>query len=257
MQITTDILKQLREQTGVSVMQCKKALEEAGGDIEKALIILKKQSSAAAAKKADRLANDGIVVVKHSGNKAVMLTLFCETDFVAKNDDFKNLADELATYALEHGVEQTKEIAPEKINLIIQKIGENIQLGNITLFEGDVIGSYVHNGKNAAIVVLEGGNVDLARDIAMHITAMKPAYVSASDISEEQKAKVLEVFDAEVRELDRPADIKQKMLEGKISTYFKEQTLVEQPFIKDGSKTVGQLLKENNAGVALFESYVF
>jgi len=253
-QITTELVKELRDSTGVSVMQCKNALEEAGGDMEKALIILKKKSSSIAMKKADRNAKDGIIVISENKdqNKAILLTLHSETDFVAKNDDFISAANTLANIAQEEGIEAMKVKSVDIVNEVMQKIGEKIELGNVQEISGNTIGSYIHGGKSAVIVSLDGGTKDLARDIAMHIAAMKPVFIKAEDITEEDKAKVIEVFEKEVAESDKPEDIKQKMLEGKISTYFKEQTLMDQPFIKNPDMTIAKLLNAGGAKLNLF-----
>ncbi|MEI7688970.1 MAG: translation elongation factor Ts [Candidatus Nomurabacteria bacterium] len=245
--ITAELVKELRDATGVSVMQCKNALEEAEGDMEKALIILKKKSSSIAMKKADRVAHDGIIVVIEGEGKTLLLTLHSETDFVARNSDFIDLANELAKLALSEGVESMIAKSLDIINPVVQKVGEKIELGKVEITEGEILGSYVHGNKSAVIVSLKGGSKELAKDIAMHIAAMKPAFVSASDITEDDKAKVIEVFEKEVAESDKPEEIKKKMLEGKISTYFKEQTLMDQPFIKNPDVTIGNLLKEKGA----------
>ena len=252
--ITTELVKELRDATGVSVMQCKNALEEAGGDMEKALIILKNKSSSIAMKKADRNAKDGLIMVKESPEKSLLLALHTETDFVAKNTDFTNLADRLATLAIEQGVDTMKEKSLDMINEVVQKVGEKIELGKVEEIKGPTIGNYVHNGKSACVVSLSGGTKELARDIAMHIAAMKPAYLSKDQITDEDRNKVVEVFEKEVASSDKPEDIKKKMLDGKISTYFKEITLMDQSFIKNPDLTIEQLLKNNNAKL---DSYVY
>lgn len=245
MEITMDQIKELRESTGISVMQCKKALEEAGGDMEKALMILRKKSGDAAIKKSDRDASDGVVVIKNENGKAVMLVLNCETDFVAKNEDFTNLANALATLAIEEGVEALGSKAQDLISPVVQKVGENIKLGDVQVVEGGVLGSYVHSGKTGVVVKLSSGEETLAKDIAMHIAAMKPTYITKEEIPAEAVSMATELFQKEVDESDKPADIKQKMLEGKIATYFKEQTLLDQPFIKNPEKTISVLLGSN------------
>lgn len=250
--ITAEQVKELRDATGVSVMQCRSALEEGEGDMEKALIILKKKSSSIAMKKADRDAHDGTVVVLEKSGKAVMLTLNSETDFVAKNEDFTNLANELTKIALEEGIPAMQAKADEMINPVIQKVGEKIQIGRVEEVTGEVIGSYVHSGKSAVIVLLTNGTPELAKDIAMHVAAMKPAFTTSDEITEEDKKKVIEVFEKEVAESDKPEDIKKKMLEGKIATYFKEQTLMDQPFIKNPDLTVGKLLAQSGATLVRF-----
>lgn len=252
MKITTELVKKLRNETGVSVMQCKNALEEADGDMEKAMIILKKKSSNIADKKAHRNAKEGVIVILENQNKALLLTLRTETDFVAKNEDFTTLANSLAKFAFDQGIEKMKEQSLEMINPVVQKVGEKIELGTVTEINGNVLGSYVHGGKNGVIVSLEGGDKNLARDIAMHITAMKPKYISKEDISSEDKAKVVEVFKKEVDKEDKPENIKEKILNGKISSYFKEITLNDQKYIKNPNQTIEQLLKENKAKLINF-----
>jgi len=251
-QITASLVKELRDATGVSVMQCKNALEEADGDMEKALIILKKKSSSIAMKKADRNASDGIIIVKEEEGKTLLLALNTETDFVAKNVDFVNLANKLGDLALKEGVDSMKSQSQDIINEVVQKVGEKIELGKVEEIKGSTIGSYIHNSKSAVVVSLSSGTKELARDIAMHIAAMKPAFVSSSDITEDDKKKVIEVFEKEVAESDKPEEIKKKMLEGKISTYFKEQTLMDQFFIKNPEITIEKLLKDNNAKLVSF-----
>lgn len=247
--ITAELVKELRDRTNVSVMQCKNALEEAEGDMEKALIILKNKSSSIASKKTERNAKDGIVVIANDASKSIILALHTETDFVARNADFVNLANELANLVIKEGAEKMKEKSKELIDLVIQKVGEKIELGQVEEIEGEILGSYVHNNKNAVIVSLQGGDKDLAKDIAMHIAAMKPSYTKMEDITDDDKKKVIEVFEKEVKDLDKPEDIKKKVLEGKINTYFKEQTLMEQCFIKNPDLTISKLLAGKGASL--------
>jgi len=254
-QITTEQIKELRDATGISVMQCKHALEEAEGDMKKALAILKKTSSDIALKKVNREVKDGRVSIKVENDKAVLVSLHCETDFVAKNEDFAALLETLANKALEEGVESMRASAKEIIDPIIQKTGENIQLGDVYEIKGDVLGTYVHNNKTGVIVSLEGGNTELARDIAMHITAMKPEYITDAEITDDAKKTMQEIFEKEVASVDKPAEIKKKMLDGKMATYFKEKTLINQAFIKDGEMTVGKLLEKNNAKIKEVKVY--
>ena len=255
MAITTELIKELRDATGISVMQCKRALEEAEGDMKKALAILKKTSSSIALKKAEREVKDGAVMVKSGNGKTILVALHCETDFVSRNEDFTSLLSKLTDKALSDGIEKMKEGAKEMIDGVIQKTGENIQLGDAYVIEGAVVGNYVHNNKMAVVVSLEGGSAELAKDIAMHIAAMKPEYIEASEIDEEARKTISEVFQKEVASIDKPEEIKKKMLEGKIGTYFKEKTLVEQPFIKNGDVTIGKLLEQNKAKIKEVKRY--
>jgi elongation factor Ts len=248
-QITTEQIKELRDATGISVMQCKKALEEAEGDQKKALAILKKTSSDIALKKVNREAKDGAITIKTAGKKAVLVALHCETDFVSRNEDFTTLLSKLADMALAEGVEKMKQGAKDLIDPIIQKTGENIQLGEVAEVSGDVFGSYVHGSKSGVIVSLEGGSSELARDIAMHITAMKPEYITNKDVTPEARATMTEIFQKEVASINKPEDIKKKMLEGKLSTYFNEKTLLDQAFIKDPNTTINKLLENAKAKI--------
>jgi elongation factor Ts len=254
-EITTEMIKELRDSTGISVMQCKRALEEAEGDIKKALAILKKTSSDIALKKVNREVTDGAVMIKTKGKKAVLVSLHCETDFVSRNEDFRNLLSKLTDEALLHGIEKMKTEAKEMINPIIQKTGENIQLGDAYEIEGDVLGSYVHNNKIGILVSLENGSTELAKDIAMHIAAMKPEYITENEITDDVRKTIMEIFQKEVASIDKPPEIKKKVLDGKITTYFKEKTLLDQPFIKSPDETVGKLLEKAKAKIKEVKRY--
>ena len=247
MQITTELIKALRDETGVSVMQCKKALEEANGDREMALLVLKKKSSEAAAKKGDREAAAGAIIVTGTGTKKVMLTLNCETDFVAKNEDFLNLANTLGAQALTSGANALTAAAPEMINPVIQKIGENIKLGSVEVFEGANVGSYVHDGHIGVVTILEGGDEAVAKDLAMHIAAMNPEYTTREQVPAEKLGLLSEMFREEVEASDKPADIKAKMLDGKVSAYLRDLVLMEQSFFKNPDQTIEKLLGSKNA----------
>lgn len=247
-QINIDQVKELRDTTGISVMQCKRALEEAEGDREKAIAILKKTSSDIAEKKGSREVKAGRVSIKNNTSKTVLVSLHCETDFVAKNEDFSALLEKLGDLALAEGIEKMKTEAKDMIDPIIQKTGENIVLGETYEVSGTVVGNYVHNNKIGVIVSLEGGSPELARDVAMHITAMKPEYISKEEIGAPAIKTMEEIFQKEVAGIEKPEEIKKKMLEGKMATYFKERTLLDQIFIK-GEETVGKLLEKSGAKI--------
>ena len=252
MAITTEQVKELRDQTGVSVMQCKKALEEAEGDMEKALLILKKKSTELAAKKSDRLAEAGVVIKAEKPGTGVLLTLRCETDFVAKNSDFVAIAESLAQTALESGKDAAVAASAELMSMGIQKLGENVQLGDIAIITAPVTGGYIHDGRMGTLVGLQGGTEALAKDIAMHIAAMNPEYKTRADVPADAADKVRALFEEEVAGSDKPAEIKEKMLKGKIDTFFKERTLLDQPFIKNPDQTVEALLKQGGATLVEF-----
>lgn len=254
--ITTAQVKELRDKTSVSVMQCRKALEEADGDMEKAIILLRKKGSEMAEKKSDRLAADGRIFIKADDSRAIVLTLYCETDFVAQNQGFVECGNTILETAWNEGLEKAKETAPNAINDAVLKTGENIQLGPIEEHNGETIASYVHfTGKNAVVVVLKGGNTEVARDIAMHISAMKPTYIKSDDISSSDTEAVIEVLKKEVDESGKPEEIKAKMMEGKVDAYFKELTLLDQSFFKDPEKTIAKLLSESGGEVVSFKLY--
>ncbi len=250
-----DLVKELRNSTGISVMQCRKALIEAEGDMEKAIAILKKNSASIAEKKADREAKDGAVVVATNGNKNLILALHCETDFVAKNEDFVKLMDSLAEIAINEGVDSMKAKAKDLIDPVIQKTGEKIELGEVSEIDGNIVNNYVHNGKSAVVVSLSGGDKNLAKDIAMHVAAMRPEFINESEISAETKNIMLELFQKEVENVDKPIEIKEKMLQGKITSYFKEKTLMEQPFIKNPDISIAKLLANANAQILEIKKY--
>jgi elongation factor Ts len=254
--ITTEQVKELRDKTSVSVMQCRKALEEAEGDMEKAMIILQKKGAEIADKKSDRDASDGLVIVRTDGKRALTLVMNCETDFVAKNDDFIKAANTLADIAWKDGEATAREQAPALINDVVLKIGENIKLGDISEVTGDVVGAYTHHtGKTATVVVLTGGTPEVAKDIAMHTAAMKPRFVRSSEISDADKAQVMEALKSEMESIDKPAEMKEKIMEGKIAAYFKEQTLLDQPFFKTPEKTIEQYAQGAGATVESFVTY--
>ena len=250
--ITTEQVKELRDKTGVSVMQCKKALEEAAGDMEKALLILKKKSTEIAAKKSDREASVGTIAKAEKPGSALLLTLRCETDFVAKNADFTAIANTLAEKALAEGEESARAAAPELLSTGVQKLGENIQLGEIVSVTAPVVGVYVHDGRVGTIVGLQGGTEVVAKDIAMHVAAMNPEYKTRADVPEDAKEKVKAMFAEEVANSGKPADIQEKMLAGKLDTFFKERTLLDQSFIKNPDVTIEGLLKQSGATLVNF-----
>ena len=241
--ITAEQVKELRDKTSVSIMQCKKALEEAEGDMEKALLILKKKSTEIAAKKSDREATAGIIAKAEKAGMGVLLALKCETDFVAKNADFMSIAQTLADAALEKGIASAQEMAPALAAEGVQKLGENVQLGTIESISAPTVGLYVHDGRMGVAVGLSGGDASLAKDIAMHIAAMNPEYKTRADVPEAEVSKVRALFEEEVATSDKPADIKEKMLTGKIDTFFKERTLLDQSFIKNPDLTIAKLLE--------------
>lgn len=261
--ITASMVKELRERTGLGMMDCKKALAEADGDMEKAIEDLRKASGLKAAKKASRVAAEGVVLTKiaDDGNYGVMLEVNSETDFVARDDNFLAFADSAldAAFAnkeadvaaiLDGGVEDARQA-------LVQKIGENINLRRverIALDEGNagVVESYIHNNKIGVLIALKGGDEALARDVAMHVAAVNPMVVRSEDVPEDVLAKESEIYSAQARESGKPEEIVEKMIQGRLRKFIAEVTLLEQPFVKDPDTKVGDLLKQADADVISF-----
>jgi elongation factor Ts len=243
--ISIDLVKELRNKTGVSIMQCKKALIEADGDLEKAKIALTKKSGEIAAKKGDRELGAGVVVVKNVDGKTIILEFACETDFVANNAEFKEVAEKVAEAVVRE--EETETLQAEAT----QKFGERTEVVRSEIFESSNLGSYVHNGVIGAVVEFNN-EVDEAfgKDIAMHIAAQNPKYLAETDIAEEERVKAEETLREEVA--DKPAEMQEKILEGKMKSFFKERVLMTQGFIKDPSKTIADLLNEKGVEIVRF-----
>lgn len=260
--ITAGMVKELRERTGLGMMDCKKALVEAGGDMETAIEDLRKASGLKAAKKAGRTAAEGVVLTKvaDDGSYAAVLEVNSETDFVARDDNFMAFANKTMDQVfsqkeadiaklLEGGLEAEREA-------LVQKIGENINLRRAAILEGDVVDGYVHsNNRIAVLVALKGGNAELARDVAMHVAAVNPMVINGDDVPQDALDKEREIYTAQAQESGKPAEIIEKMIEGRIRKYVAEITLVEQPFVKDPDTKVGALLKNAGAEVVSFVRY--
>jgi len=245
MEITAQQVNELRKRTGVSMMACKKALVEANGNQEEAIDILRKNGEAKAASKADRETNEGVIVAKIEGDKAVILRLSCETDFVAKNEEFLALANGTAEKAIAEGVEVATTSAEEGIKALFTKLGENMSI-EIKEVKGSGLGQYIHtNGKVGAIVNLSEKQDEKARDIAMQISAMDPLVISPDEVAEETVAREREIWKDQLAQEGKPADIIEKIMQGKERKFREESALMKQSFIKDGEKTVEQYLEGN------------
>ncbi len=254
--ISASQVKELRERTGLGMMECKKALVESNGSIEEAIENLRKNSGMKAAKKAGRTSAEGVVTVKASDDAtyAQILEVNSETDFVARDSNFLEFVDQVAGVAFE--ARQTDVAAlmdgalEEKRQGLVQKIGENISVRRVAEAQGDVVGSYVHsNSKIAVLVALSGGNEDLAKDIAMHVAAVNPQFIAKEDVSEDVIQKEREIYTAQAEQSGKPAEIIAKMVEGRISKFLAEISLTEQAFVKDPDQKVGKLLSQANAKV--------
>jgi elongation factor Ts len=265
MQITASLVKELRERTGAGMMDCKKALQEANGDIEAAIEEMRKSGAANAAKKAGRIAAEGIISIKQDDNTAIILEINCETDFVAKDENFLKFSDDvidaIATQSPGDvdtlmGLTVGDRSLEEANQQLIAKVGEKI---TVRRFEKRTskgqLGTYLHGNRIGVIVELDGGDEALAKDLAMHIAASKPVCISEDQVSEDILNKEKEIFSAQAAESGKPADIIEKMVTGRIKKYLKEITLLGQPFVKDPDQTVAQLLKSANATVTSFLRY--
>jgi elongation factor Ts len=255
------LVKELRERTGLGLLECKKALAAADGDVEKAIEELRKSSGMKAAKKAGRTAADGIVATRlaDDGSYGVVVEVNSETDFVARDANFLGFVDKVldaAFTARQVDVAALMEGALEEDRqALVQKIGENIGVRRIELVEaGDgVVGAYVHGNKRIAVLVeLNGGDQDLAKDVAMHVAAVNPRVVSPDDMPEEVVSAEKAIYTAQAAESGKPAEIIEKMIGGRIRKFLAENSLVEQPFVKDPDVTVGKLVAAAGASVASF-----
>ena len=259
--ISASQVKELREKTGLGLMDCKKALEEANGDIDLAIEELRKTSGIKASKKSGRSAADGLIGITNKDKDLFMIEVNCETDFVARDDSYINFTKEtLDTYSnnpsysleqlLESGVEDNRE-------KLVQKLGENIVVRRLAKSDkSSISGSYLHsNHKIGCIVSLEGGDEALANDIAMHAAATDPMAVSPLDIPKETVDKEREIFKAQSEESGKPPEIIEKMIEGKISKFLAEVSLTEQDFVKDPNVKISKLLADNNASILSFTRY--
>ncbi len=260
--ISAAMVKELRERTGLGMMECKKALVEAQGDIELAIEELRKSGQAKAAKKAGRTAAEGIVAVKVADDASfgVLVEVNSETDFVARDDNFLGYVAKVVDAAFARkeadvAALMAGELEEDRLALV-QKIGENIGVRRIAIVEGGVVGAYVHsNNRIAVLTKLEGGNAELARDIAMHVAAVNPQVVNKEDMPAELVEKEKEIFAAQAEQSGKPANIIEKMIEGRISKFLAESSLVEQSFVKDPDTTVGALASKAGATVISFVRY--
>ena len=258
------LVKELRERTGLGLLECKKALAAAGGDIEVAIEELRKSSGMKAAKKAGRTAADGVVAIRvaEGGASAVIGEVNSETDFVARDENFLGFVNSVMDRAVEMKSDDVVAVAGGDIEdarqALVQKIGENISVRRIAVLEAanGVVGGYVHgNNRIAVLVQLEGGTEELAKDVAMHVAAVNPAVVSPSDMPEELLQKEREIYTAQAADSGKPPEIVAKMIEGRIGKYLKENSLTEQPFVKDPDTSVGKLVKAAGASVVGFTRF--
>jgi len=268
MSVTPEAVRQLRERTGAGVMECKRALVDSGGDLDAAAELMRKQGSAKADKKAARLAAEGVIVVERSANGrvAAMVEINCETDFVAREQDFRHFAADVARLALGGRVVDVAALlaaelaAGESVDTrrraLVAKIGENISVRRCVVLESNgALGAYVHGSRIGALVAIEGGSAELAHDLAMHVAASNPRYISAAQVPAEVLAKEREILSEQAQQEGKSPEILAKMIEGRLRKSLNEIVLLGQPYVKDPEQSVEKLLKGAGARVLAFERF--
>ena len=257
-------VKELRDKTGAGMMDCKKALEASNGNMEDAITWLREKGIAKAAKKTERIAAEGLSLASSNENVAVVAEVNCETDFVAKNEEFKKLVMNIVKAIINNNVSTNEEVnalvledegvsIADAVVAFTAKIGEKISFRRFERIEksdDEVFGIYSHmGGKITSLVTLKGSDKDVAKDVAMHVAAMNPLFLDSSSVDEDSLNKEREIYKEQAINEGKPAEIAEKMVEGRIKKYYKEVCLVEQPFIKDSGLSVGQYAKNNNSDV--------
>jgi elongation factor Ts len=265
MNISADSVKQLRERTGAGMMECKKALVEAQGDLSSAADILRKNGLSKADKKAARVAAEGTVAVERAGDSAVLVEVNSETDFVARSDEFLHFAREVARVALQQAPATVEALLAlregassleEQRRALIAKIGENITVRRfVRVTAPGALGTYIHGGRIGSLVALKGGDEALARDLAMHVAAVNPAYIDAAGVPPDVLEKERGILTEQTKAEKKPPEIIAKMVEGRLRKYLAEITLLGQPFVKDPDTTVEKLIKKSGATVVQFVRY--
>jgi elongation factor Ts len=262
MSIKASEVKNLREKTGLGMMECKRALEEAKGDIDLAITNLRKNSALKAEKKSSRTAIEGVILVQsnNSSNNSIILEINCETDFVAKDENFINFTNDVMQTCFESPEKTLEELSTESLEekrqSLVQKIGENIIIRRKSNISSGFISSYCHaNNKIGVIVSLENENEELGKDIAMHIAASSPIVINPEDVEDELLSKEREIIAAQVASSDKPEEIIEKMISGRLNKFLSEVSLVNQPFVKDPSKKVKTLIEESNNKVLSFTRF--
>lgn len=256
-EITAALVKELRERTGEGMMDCKKALTKADGDIEKAIDDMRASGAIKAAKKAGNIAAEGAIGIHDDGKAAVIVEINSQTDFLALQDDFKKfVADSVEKAFADKLTDVAPLIAAQELarEALVAKVGENVNIRRLVRIEGDVVGSYLHGNKIGVVVALKGGNVELARDIAMHVAASNPEFLLPSQVSDDAIAREKAVFISlnEDKIKGKPAEIVEKMVGGRINKFLAEASLVEQAFVKNPEIKVGELAKKGGAEIVSF-----
>ncbi|MEN8283381.1 translation elongation factor Ts [Acinetobacter gerneri] len=262
--VTASMVKELRDRTGLAMMECKKALTEADGDIELAIDNLRKSGQAKAAKKAGNIAADGAITIVQEGNKAILVEVNCQTDFVAKDGNFAGFSEQVAKAALAANETDAAKIAELKLAdgqtveeariALVQKIGENIQVRRASIIEGENLAVYKH-GLKIGVVVSYTGDAETGKGLAMHIAAFNPVAVSADQVPADLIAKEKEIAEAKALESGKPANIVEKMVTGSVEKYLNEVVLERQQYVIDNDKKVADILKATGTTVAQFTRF--
>ncbi|QLB12671.1 translation elongation factor Ts (EF-Ts) [Bisgaardia hudsonensis] len=254
-EITAKLVKELRDRTGAGMMECKKALVEANGDIELAIDNMRKSGQAKAAKKAGRVAAEGVIISRLAQGFGALVEMNCETDFVAKDAGFLELANEVADYAVANKgvtIEALQAQFEEKRAALVAKIGENMTIRRVQFLDGDVLGAYLHGAKIGVLVAGVNADEDLLKKVAMHVAASRPDYVKPEDVPADVVAKERDIQVAIAMESGKPREIAEKMVEGRMKKFTGEVSLTGQPFVMNPSESVGDFLKANGADVTNF-----
>lgn len=266
--VTANLVKELREKTGAGMLDCKKALEANNGDISASIDWLREKGISKAAKKADRIAAEGIAAILTKGNKAVVIEVNSETDFVAKNEEFTNMVSTILNTIIDSDAKTVEEVLKLSCgegtvkDLIVSKtatIGEKLDLRRVAVVEkedNDTFGEYIHmGGRIAVLITLNGANSDVAKDVAMHAAAMRPSYVTKEEVPTEELEKEREILKEQAMNEGKPANIAEKMVEGRIRKYYEEICLEEQAFVKDGDLKVKEYVSKNGGFIKSMVRY--
>ena len=261
MAVTAALVKELRERTGAGMLDCKKALVETDGDIELAIENMRKSGQAKAAKKAGRIAAEGVILTHIENGVATMMEVNCETDFVARDEGFLAFGNKIIGVAAANKINDIEALNAAELDggtvqsvrdTLVAKIGENISPRRVINVEGENLGAYVHGGRIGVVAILTGGDEALAKDVAMHVAAASPQFVKPTDVPAEVVEKEKEIIKAQPDMAGKPDNIVEKMMAGRIGKYLKENSLLEQPFVKNPDVTVGALAKQGGAEVVTF-----
>ncbi len=257
--IDSKLISKLRDLTGAGIADCREALLNCDNEIDKAIEFLRKKGSVKAAKKAERQTSEGVIAIVSQDKKVAVAGLACETDFVSRNQDFIDTVEDFANYLFKNGEEKFKLWAESRIkDELVMKIGENIQLAEFKIFEGEIIGTYLHSNKKiASVVILSSGSQELAFDLAMQVAAMSPKYLKPEDIPAEIIEKEKEIYQEQLKVEGRPSEMWERIIPGKLNKFYQEVCLTKQPFIKEDKKKVENVIAESGSSIEILAFHRF